>query len=155
MIPLMKNTFLEEYETKQALDEFIIKAPKLSMNSKCLKFEKEFAKFKGRKEAVLFNSGGSANLTMMQALKNLEQLKTEDKVGFSALTWSTNVMPIIQMGLEPVPIDCEPKTLNVMSYNLEERIKQVELKALFITNALGFTGDLDIIKKTCLEKKLF
>lgn len=154
MIPLMKNAFINEFETKQALAEFIIKTPKLSMDEKCAEFEFEFAKKQSREFAVLFNSGGSANLAMLQALKNLGRLKDGDKVGFSALTWSTNTMPIIQMGLVPVPIDCELDTLNVMSVNLLERISQVELKALFITNVLGFTGDLDKIRKICTDNKI-
>lgn len=154
MIPLMKNAFLNEHETKKALADFILKADKLSMGVKCAEFEKEFAKKQGSKEAVLFNSGGSANLAMLQALKNLGKLKEGDAVGFSALTWSTNVMPIIQMGLRPVAIDCEPATLNVMSYNLEERIKKIKLNALFLTNALGFVGDIDKIKKICEEKNI-
>lgn len=154
MIPLMKNTFLNEHETKRALAEFILKTDKLSMGKECIGFEKKFAKFQGREEAVLFNSGGSANLAMLQALKNLGRLKDGDKVGFSALTWSTNTMPIIQMGLIPVAIDCDYSYLNVMSYNLEERLKQVELKALFLTNVLGFTGDINNIKNLCSLKNI-
>ncbi len=154
MIPLMKNTFINEHETRRALAEFILKAPRLSMDTKCYEFERAFSEYQGSKQALLFNSGGSANLAMLQALKNLGRLKEKDKIGFSALTWSTNVMPIIQMGLEPVPIDCDTKTLNVMSYNLEERLRTVELKALFITNALGFAGDLDRIQKICTDKSI-
>jgi CDP-6-deoxy-D-xylo-4-hexulose-3-dehydrase len=150
----MKNAFLNEFETKQALAEFILKAPRLSMSHKCLEFEKAFADYQGRRYSILFNSGGSANLAIFQALKNLGQLKAGDKIGFSALTWSTNTMPIIQMGLEPVAIDCEPMTLNVMSYNLEERLRSVKLKAFFITNALGFAGNLDVIKKICQENNI-
>ena len=152
MIPLMKNAFLNEYETKQALAEFIMKAPRLSMDNKCCEFEKEFAAFQGRNDSVLFNSGSSANLAMLQVLKNIGRLKNGDKIGFSALTWSTNVMPIIQLGMEPVPLDCDPKTLNVMSHTLYERLHSTKLQALFITNALGFTGDLDRIKQICDEK---
>lgn len=154
MIPLMKNAFINEFETKQALADFIIKTPKLSMDEKCAEFEFEFAKKQCREFGVLFNSGGSANLAILQALKNLGRLNEGDKVGFSALTWSTNTMPIIQMGLIPVPIDCELDTLNVMSVNLLERLSEVKLKALFITNVLGFTGDLDIIKKICDENEI-
>ena len=154
MIPLMKNTFINEHETRKALAEFILKAPRLSMDTKCFEFERVFSKVQESKHALLFNSGGSANLAMLQALKNLGKLKEKDRVGFSALTWSTNVMPIIQMGLEPVPIDCDLKTLNVMSSNLEERLRTVELKALFITNALGFAGDLDRIQKICNDKNI-
>ena len=41
-----------------------------------------------------------------------------------------------------------------MSYNLEERLKQVELKALFLTNVLGFTGDINNIKNLCSLKNI-
>jgi CDP-6-deoxy-D-xylo-4-hexulose-3-dehydrase len=152
MIPLMKNAFLNEFETKKALAEFILKADRLSMGAECLKFERKFAAFQGCKDAVLFNSGGSANLAMFQALKNLGKLSDADRVGFSALTWSTNTMPIIQMGLIPVPVDCEVSTLNVMSHSLEERLAQSPLKGLFLTNALGFTGDIDKVRAICREK---
>ena len=149
MIPLMKNAFLNEHETKKALADFILRTDIFSMNEYCFKFEKEFSKWQGRKESILFNSGGSANLAMLQALKNLGKLKDGDRVGFSALTWSTNVMPIIQMNLIPVPIDCAVETLNVMSANLLERIKDVKLSALFLTNVLGFVGDIDEIISIC------
>lgn len=152
MIPLMKNAFINEYDTKQALAEFILRAPRLSMDKKCFEFEKAFADFQSRSDAILFNSGGSANLAMLQALKNIGRLKNGDKAGFSALTWSTNTMPLIQMGMEPIAVDCNPKTLNLMSYNLDERLRSTDIQVLFITNALGFTGDLDRIKKMCEDR---
>lgn len=148
----MKNAFLNEYETKLALADFIMKADKLSMDTKCVEFEVAFSTYQERKHAILFNSGGSANLAVLQALKNLGKLKEGDHVAFSALTWSTNTMPIIQMGLVPVPLDCDPKTLNVMSDNLLERLEQVSIKALFLTNVLGFTGDIAKIRSICEEK---
>lgn len=151
MIPLMKSAFLHEHETKLALSEFIMTANRLSMDSQCRDFEREFSAFQGRGESILFNSGGSANLALLQALKNLGRLETGDRVGFSALTWSTNVMPILQMGLVPVAIDCEPATLNISSRTVRERMAQVKLKALFATNALGFTGDLDCIQGLCRD----
>jgi CDP-6-deoxy-D-xylo-4-hexulose-3-dehydrase len=154
MIPLMKNTFLNEFETKKALAEFIIKSDKLSMGVKCIEFEEQFAAKQGRKNAVLFNSGGSANLAMLQALKNLGKLETGDKIGFSALTWSTNVMPIIQLGFEPVPIDCSVSTMNVMSRQISEEIKKQDLKAIFLTNVLGFAGDLSAIREICKNNNI-
>ncbi len=154
MIPLMKNAFLNEFETRQKLSEFILRNNQLSMGHECSSFEQEFAAMQGCKEAVLVNSGGSANLAIFQTLKNLGKLKDGDRVGFSALTWSTNVMPIIQLGLIPVPIDCSSTTLNVMSSQLEERLETVDIKALFITNVLGFAGDIDIIHKICDQKDI-
>lgn len=149
MIPLIKNTFLHEYETKKDLADFIMRASRLSMGDTCFEFEKKFAEAQHRRECILFNSGSSANLAIMQSLLNLGLLHKGDKVGFSALTWSTNVMPIIQLGMEPVPIDCRIETLNVMSENLEQTLDAEDLKAVFITNALGFAGDLDRIMDLC------
>ncbi|MCD4747892.1 MAG: DegT/DnrJ/EryC1/StrS family aminotransferase, partial [Thermoanaerobaculales bacterium] len=102
----------------------------------------------------LFNSGGSANLALFQSLKNMEVLTTGDEPGFSALTWSTNVMPIIQMGMAPVAIDCDPATLNLTSQTLSERLATTDLKGLFITNALGFTGDLNVIRDLCRAENI-
>jgi CDP-6-deoxy-D-xylo-4-hexulose-3-dehydrase len=150
MIPLMKNAFLKERETKQALAEFIIQSGRLSMDEKCFEFEREFSQKQGRRHGVLFNSGGSANLAMLQALKNLGHLKDGDRVGFSALTWSTNTMPIIQMGLIPIPIDCELETLNISSSGLIKTIDDFpDLKGLFLTNVLGFVSDFEEIKSIC------
>lgn len=148
----MKNAFLEEYETKRQLADFILRAGKLSMDEQCFQFEREFAIRQGRSDCILFNSGGSANLALLQACKNLRLLDDGDKVGFSALTWSTNTMPIIQLGMIPVPVDCNVATLNVMSKNLEQTLKKSNLKALFITNVLGFTGNLDEIKDLCKNR---
>ncbi len=151
MIPLMKSTFLNEQETKEALAKFILQAKTLSMGEQVAAFEEEFAAYQGAKKSILVNSGGSANLAMLQALKNLGRLKNGDKIGFSALTWSTNVMPILQLGMQPVPVDCDRRTLNTMSHQLKQRLNDTDLQALFITNALGFTGDLETIREVCRE----
>ncbi|MDY0929507.1 DegT/DnrJ/EryC1/StrS aminotransferase family protein [Chryseobacterium sp. CFBP8996] len=153
-IPLMRKAFLNEVETKKALAEFILQADRLSMDVECGKFEKKFAEYQQCKHAVLFNSGGSANLAMLQALKNMGKLKDGDKIGFSALTWSTNTMPIIQMNMVPVVIDVTPEVINTTSKNLLERLKTTDLQALFITNILGFTGDIDKIRQICEERNI-
>jgi CDP-6-deoxy-D-xylo-4-hexulose-3-dehydrase len=154
MIPLMKRAFLNEDETKRRLIEFISTSDKLSMGDECAGFEREFAAVQGCKDAILVNSGGSSNLAMLQTLKNLGRLKDGDRIGFSALTWSTNVMPIIQMGMVPVPVDCDPTTLNAMSTHLEQRLEEVELQAFFLTNVLGFAGDLAAIRNVCRKRRV-
>jgi CDP-6-deoxy-D-xylo-4-hexulose-3-dehydrase len=122
------------------------------MDTECFRFEAGFAARQGCGDAVLFNSGGSANLALLQALKNLRRLSDEDLIGFSALTWSTNVMPIVQLNMQPVPVDADPKTLNCMSENLLERLRTTDLQCFFITNVLGFCGDLDKIRSICEER---
>ncbi len=154
MIPLIKSTFYNETKVKKDLISFIKKSKKLSFGRECEKFEKNFAKYQGRKRCVFVNSGSSANLALIQALLNLKRLKRGDKVAFSALTWATNAMPLIQLGLDPVPVDIEVETLNISSQNFLEVIKKEKVKALFITNILGFCGDIDKIKKICREKNI-
>jgi CDP-4-dehydro-6-deoxyglucose reductase, E1 len=154
VIPLMKNAFHRELETRRDLAEFILETPRLSMDSECFRFEESFAEQQGRGDAVLFNSGGSANLALLQALKNLGRLSDEDLIGFSALTWATNVMPIVQLNMQPVPVDCDPQTLNCMSENLLERLRTTDLKCFFLTNVLGFCGDLQNIRTICEERDI-
>lgn len=152
MIKLMKSTFYNEKETKEKLANFLLKADILSMNEECRKFEESFAKKQGRKFAVFVTSGSSANLVLIQALFNLGKLRKEDRVGFSSLTWSTNVMPIIQLGLVPVALDCNLKTLNVSPPEIEKQSSN--LKCLFLTNVLGFCDDIKKIKELCEEKDI-
>lgn len=154
MIKLIKSTFYNEVRTKNKLNEFIKNADYLSFGPECLKFEKQFAKWQGRSECILLNSGSSANLALIQALLNLGKLKKGDPVGFSAVTWSTNVMPLIQLGLKPVAIDVELDTLNVSSKKLKDSYKKNNIKALFLTNLLGFCDDIDEIREFCRQKKI-
>lgn len=150
----MKNAFLNEIETKKALAEFILTTTRLSMDLKCLEFERKFSEYHERAHSILFNSGASANLAILQAMKNLGRIQPGDRVGFSAITWSTNVMPIIQMGLEPVAVDCSITTLNVMLDNLKASHAEFKLKAFFATNVLGFVGELPQIRDYCAANNI-
>lgn len=152
MIKLIKSTFFDEKSTKSLLLKFIAKAEILSFGKECMKFEDKFSQFQNRKYTVFVNSGSSANIAIIQALLNLGRLKKGDLIGFSALTWSTNTMPIIELGLNAVPVDVELNTLNVSSKKLLETLEQYPLKALFITNLLGFCDDLEKIKNICDKK---
>ncbi len=152
MIKLIKSSFYNEAETKKRLVEFIMQEDILSMNKECQKFEKDFAKKQGSKYAVYVSNGSVANLLLIQSLLNDGRLKRGDKVGFSALTWSTNVMPLIQLGLQPVPLDCELSTLNVSPDTLHT--VSDDIQAMFITNVLGFSDDIVQIAKICQEKDI-
>lgn len=154
MIKLIKSTFYNEEDTKKKLAHFISTASQLSFGTESKSFEEKFAKWQKRKHCIFVNSGSSANLAIIQALLNLGKLKRGDAVGFSALTWSTNVMPLIELGLQPIPIDIELNTLNISSQKVKDILEKYQLKALFITNLLGFCDDIDAIQKLCAEKKI-
>ena len=154
MIRLIKSPFFKDAEARDKLINFIRTSNWFGFGPECEKFEKNFAAYQGRKDCVFMSNGSTANLALIQSLLNLGRLKKGDKVGFSAMTWSTNVMPIIQLGLVPVPIDVELDTLNISSKKILDVLKSQKLKAVFITNLLGFCGDMEKIKKLCVDKKV-
>jgi len=149
-IPLMKSTFLGEQETKDALCSFIQNSQKMSMGEEVSQFEVLFSSWQQRKYTTMVNSGSSANLLVIQALINLGRLVRGDRVGISAVTWATNVMPVIQLGLVPVLIDVNSSTLNVSC----EEVSKHDIRCLFITHLLGFHGDIDAIASYCKDKNI-
>ncbi len=153
-VKLIKSTFYKEQQTKEALIKFILKSQQLSIGKECFTFEENFSKWQKTRQTVLFNSGSSANLALIQALLNLGRLKPRMKIGFSGITWATNVMPLIQLGLTPIPIDVEIETLNVSLAKLKTVHKKEKLDAFFITNLLGLCDNLYQIKKYCEEERI-
>lgn len=152
MIKLIKSTFYQEQETKKKLNDFITSATELSMGEQCRAFENEFAQKQGRKYGIFVNSGSSANLILLQALINLKRLEGASMVAFSALTWPTNVMPIMQLGLRPVPLDCELDTLNVSPQTLKKITPKPA--CIFLTNVLGFCDDIAAIRSYCAQEHI-
>jgi CDP-6-deoxy-D-xylo-4-hexulose-3-dehydrase len=149
-IPLMKSTFLGEQETKDTLCSFIQNVDKLSMGIQVQGFEMAFADWQERRYSVMVNSGSSANLVLLQALLNLGRLSKGDRIGVSAVTWATNVMPVIQLGLVPVLIDVNLASLNVSS----EEVCKHDIRCLFITHLLGFHDDIKEIAEYCKSKDI-
>ena len=155
-INLIKSTFYKEDDTKAKLCQFITDAKVLSMKTECEKFEQNFSKKQERKYSVYVHNGSCANLLLIQTLINLKKLEPGDKIFVSNLTWPTNVMPLIQLGLIPVFIDVELETLNVSSTILKKAYKKHnDVRAIFLTNALGFCTDIDVIRDFCKEKEIF
>ena len=73
-----------------------IKKLNLSQGKNVKKFEESFAKFVGCKYGIATNSGSSANLIALTALKEIHRIKDGDEVIIPASTFATVAMPIIQ-----------------------------------------------------------
>ena len=79
--------------------------PRLTKGPMTIEFEQQWSQWLGSKYSVFVNSGSSANLLMLYALKITNRLKN-DKICVPALCWATDLSPAIQLGLRPLLIDC-------------------------------------------------
>ncbi len=147
MIKLMQYSFFKNCNVEEKLSKFILGNNKLTMGSVTAEFESYFAKWHGRKHCLMVNSGSSANLVLLSSLINLGILNKGDSVGVNSVTWSTNVMPLIQLGLKPILIDVGNSDLNIDKDKVLEVIHNI--KALFLTNVLGLDNDLERISELC------
>jgi CDP-6-deoxy-D-xylo-4-hexulose-3-dehydrase len=143
--PLASTTWdHEEVEVAHSL----LLANKLTMGPQVRKFEEEFAEFIGTKYAVMFNSGSSANLGMMAALRYMKDspIKPDDEVIVPAVSWSTTYYPVNQVGLKLKFVDVELDTLNMSAAKVEEAITS-RTKAILAVNLLGNPAELDELRK--------
>jgi CDP-6-deoxy-D-xylo-4-hexulose-3-dehydrase len=112
-------------------------------------FEYEFSNMFGASEAILVNSGSSANLVAMSALTSAKlknrRLKPGDEVITVAAGFPTTVAPIVQNQLIPVFVDVDLETYNINVEMLEQAISQ-KTKAIFIAHTLGNPFNLSVVK---------
>jgi CDP-6-deoxy-D-xylo-4-hexulose-3-dehydrase len=121
-------------------------------------FEEEFAKVMGVKHAMLCNSGSSANLLAISALKSERlgdrALVDGDEVITLAAGFPTTVNPIIQNRLVPVFIDCELGTYDATAENIQAAISP-RTRAIVMAHTLGNPFNLDAVMQIAKENKLF
>jgi CDP-6-deoxy-D-xylo-4-hexulose-3-dehydrase len=112
------------------------------------RFERDFARFFGRRAAMLVNSGSSANLIALSCLTSPKlgerALKPGDEVITVAAGFPTTVNPIIQTGLVPVFVDVTVPTYNIDVNQLEEALSD-KTQAIILAHTLGNPFDLDAV----------
>jgi len=121
-------------------------------------FEEEFAKVMGVKHAMLCNSGSSANLLAVSALKSdrlgKRALVDGDEVITLAAGFPTTVNPIIQNRLIPVFIDCELGTYDATAEQMQAALSP-KTRAIVMAHTLGNPFNLDAVMQIANENKLF
>ncbi|MEQ8396080.1 DegT/DnrJ/EryC1/StrS family aminotransferase [Thalassobaculum sp.] len=123
----------------------------VTMGPKVKGFEREFAGHFGWSDGIMVNSGSSANLLALATLSNpafADRLKRGDEVIVPALSWSTTVWPVVQMGLIPVMVDLDPATLNIDPAQIESAIGP-RTRAVMIVPVYGNPCDMDAITDIC------
>ncbi len=122
--------------------------PRLTKGNVTIDFEKKFANWIGSDHAVFVNSGSSANLLMIYALKYSNKLKN-NKICVPSLCWATDLAPVLQFHLEPVLIDCNLENLSVDLEHLEHVFKNESPSALILVSVLGLSPDMDKVMELC------
>jgi CDP-6-deoxy-D-xylo-4-hexulose-3-dehydrase len=108
-------------------------------------FERDFARYLGVRNALLCNSGSSANLLAIAALTSEglgeRRLKPGDEVITAAAGFPTTVNPAIQHGLQPVFVDVELGTYNTTAERVEAAVGE-RTRAIMLAHTLGNPFDL-------------
>ncbi len=126
----------------------LLSSNNLTMGENVKEFEKKFADYIGTDYAVMFNSGSSANLAMLTALKYVKnsQIQDGDNIIVPAVSWSTTYYPISQNGFVLNFVDINSDTLNIDINKIEDAINS-KTKAIFAVNLLGNPSSLIELQK--------
>lgn len=132
--PLMENNI-----TRDDLDqviEFLKGSPILTQSTNVKEFEREWSEWLGVKYSVFVNSGSSANVLTMLALRFH---MGAGEVIVPPLTWVSDIASVLQAGHRPVFADINPRTLCLDDEQVIAKLGP-DTKAVFITHVQGFNG---------------
>jgi len=146
MIPLVKDTI--DREDVDRLIEWLKTYPRLTKGPVTTQLEEKWSRWLGREYSVFCNSGSSANLLMVAALKEGGLLRN-NKVVVPSLAWSTDLAPVMQLGLHPILCDANMDDLSVDLEHLESIFKKESPAALMFIAVLGLVPDMQKVLKLC------
>jgi CDP-6-deoxy-D-xylo-4-hexulose-3-dehydrase len=137
-----------------------LKSGKLTMGNKVIEFESKIAKYLKSEHFVMMNSGSSANLAMFEALlRPVSQepyLKRGDGILVPAIAWPTTIWPILQLGLKPIFVDVDFKTMCIDLEQAQQVINNSSelIKGIFPIHILGYSMDASELTKFCEKNNL-
>jgi CDP-4-dehydro-6-deoxyglucose reductase, E1 len=133
--PLMQNNILRS-DVEAVVDFLRPEIPILTQSSQVEAFEQEWSRWLGVEFSVFVNSGSSANLLTITALREVYGL---GEVIVPALTWVSDIASVIQCGFEPVFVDIDRRTLGMDTRQVLKKITP-RTKAVFLTHILGYNA---------------
>lgn len=132
----------------------VMRSGRYTMGEEVSKFETAFAKKMGIGNAVMTNSGSSANLIGLAALVYKNEIKPGSEVIVPAVSWSTTYFPIIQLGLVPVFVDVSETTFNMAPDLVKDAITK-KTCAVLAVNLLGMPCQLTELDELCRSNNIF
>ncbi len=147
--PLMKNNI-----TRADLDtliEFLKQDdPILTQSKQVLEFEREWSEWVGVKYCIYVNSGASANLISIAALK---YLYGGGEIIVPPLTWVSDIASLMQNGFKPVFADINPRNLCMDDAQVISKLTD-QTRAVFLTHAQGFNGLTERLLKVLEDRNI-
>ena len=122
-----------------------------TMGKHVKQFENEFAEVFGSENAVMVNSGSSANLLMLSLLK--WKYKLTGDIIVPVVGWATTYFPISQNGFKINFVDVDKDTWNIDVNKIEAAITP-NTCAVMAVNLLGNSCDYDRIVEICRKHNL-
>jgi CDP-4-dehydro-6-deoxyglucose reductase, E1 len=134
--PLMKNNLArEDLDAVCALlqqDD-----PVLTQSRHVRALEEEWSAWLGVRHSVFVNSGSSANLLTLAALRELHGPGGE--VIVPTITWVSDIAAVLHCGFEPVFVDVDPRTLGMDNDEVLAKVTP-RTRAVFLTHVLGYNA---------------
>lgn len=146
--PLMQNNITRD--DLDVLIEFLRGDHILTQSRQVREFEQEWSTWLGVKHSILVNSGASANLLTMTALKHTYG---QGEIIVPTLTWVSDIASVLQNGFKPVFVDINRHTLAMDETQVLTEITR-QTKAVFLTHVLGFNGLSQRLWETLAEKNI-
>lgn len=133
--PLMRNNIARE--DLDAVVRFLSEGdPILTQSEQVRLFEEEWSGWLGVPHSVFVNSGSSANLITLAALRHL---RGPGEVVVPTLTWVSDVGAVLHAGLTPVFVDVDPRTLGMDNDQVIAALGP-RTRAVFLTHVLGYNA---------------
>ena len=133
--PLMCNNITSS-DLEDVIQFLQQEVPILTQSTQVKLFEQEWSHWLGVKHSVFVNSGSSANLLTMAALR---EIAGPGEIVVPTLTWVSDIASVLQCGFTPVFVDINPKTLGMNTQKVVEKITP-QTKAVFLTHVLGYNA---------------
>ena len=134
----------------------VIASGQFTMGRHVKEFEREFADFFGSKYAVMSNSGSSANLLALAAMRYSSRYDfgARDEVIVPAVSWSTTYYPVTQLGFKLKFVDISLQTLNADLNQVRSAING-KTAGILAVNLLGNPANLLELRELADLHKIF
>ncbi|MEN6332379.1 MAG: DegT/DnrJ/EryC1/StrS family aminotransferase, partial [Smithella sp.] len=126
-----------------------------TMWEKTIEFERQFSYEIGSSEAIMVNSGSSADLLIAFSLINPQNklLNPGDEILVPSVTWPTQIWAPMMAGLKVRFVDTDPESLNMDLNDLESKISP-DTRAISLVHLMGNPCDMDRVLSICQKYNL-